>query len=352
MPKHEIIRSDALQDLREEIARLRLQVAALLSERDDLIYRICPDLERRYHAIFGDLIVETLRGKMMVLAYRRVIERLQAAIYREENITRLEIEQKVREEQEEYEKTVHEKAEEYRKEKEQEKSREEQRERWNEEYRKKHDGKDPDPEKYKEKEPDGGTGDSDKKKEDREKAFDQSKDRMNDRGRKGPDEEDPDDQEPEPQSFDQELKQLYRKLVKRLHPDSNPNQTTREKELFIEVQKAFKQGDLERLRQIWDELQGFAEAVEEDEDDIEKLTKIRDELLKKREELAAEIREIKSREPYTYKRILDDPEVVELSKEQFEKLIAEYQKQADELKVHIEQLTAELEALQKRKRRE
>ena len=47
-----------------------------------------------------------------------------------------------------------------------------------------------------------------------------------------------------------ELRALYALLVKKLHPDINPGQTEREKELFLKVVAAYKTQDLATLRQI------------------------------------------------------------------------------------------------------
>jgi regulator of replication initiation timing len=47
----------------------------------------------------------------------------------------------------------------------------------------------------------------------------------------------------------QKLKEIFRVLCKRLHPDLNPNQTEEEKELFIKVKAAY---DLHRLGELQD----------------------------------------------------------------------------------------------------
>ncbi len=46
---------------------------------------------------------------------------------------------------------------------------------------------------------------------------------------------------------DRRLKTLYRKLVRRLHPDGKAELSARERELWHEVQAAYQSGDLERL---------------------------------------------------------------------------------------------------------
>lgn len=47
-----------------------------------------------------------------------------------------------------------------------------------------------------------------------------------------------------------ELKQIYRILVKRLHPDWNPDLTQEERDLFMRVQAAYKTANLQELRNI------------------------------------------------------------------------------------------------------
>ena len=47
-----------------------------------------------------------------------------------------------------------------------------------------------------------------------------------------------------------ELKSLYRALMKRLHPDWNPNQTDQEKDLFLRAKAAYNSCDLQELRNI------------------------------------------------------------------------------------------------------
>ncbi len=47
-----------------------------------------------------------------------------------------------------------------------------------------------------------------------------------------------------------ELKQIYRILVKRLHPDWNPDLTQQERDLFVRVQAAYKTANLQELMNI------------------------------------------------------------------------------------------------------
>lgn len=49
-----------------------------------------------------------------------------------------------------------------------------------------------------------------------------------------------------------ELRALYKTLVKRLHPDLNPQYSEAEKKLFLATVKAYQQGDLAQMRALMD----------------------------------------------------------------------------------------------------
>ena len=70
----EIIVSDALEKMKEEIRILKTKLAELLQERDDLIYHICPELRAKYAAEIGDYQNRANYQELMILELKRRIE--------------------------------------------------------------------------------------------------------------------------------------------------------------------------------------------------------------------------------------------------------------------------------------
>lgn len=105
-----------------------------------------------------------------------------------------------------------------------------------------------------------------------------------------------------------ELRDLYRRLVHRLHPDLHPEQTEWEKELFLKVQDAYEKEDLDRLRELEEQLEAGmpTEAVDNDttEEWEERVNRLKEEIAKMREEIA----DILGQFPFTYRNNLNDQE--------------------------------------------
>ena len=122
------------------------------------------------------------------------------------------------------------------------------------------------------------------------------------------------------------IKDLYRKIVKRLHPDIHPNATQHEKDLLNKANDAYKEKDEQTLQAIWDELSGLDMPEEKYEDTEEGRKKLRElmELLRARvKALMEEVRAIQSEFPYTEMEFLNDEGAV--SKRQ-DRLHAEIEK--------------------------
>ncbi len=133
----------------------------------------------------------------------------------------------------------------------------------------------------------------------------------------------------------QRAKTLYRRLAKLIHPDINPETDRQDtlKELWQRILTAYGHNDVKELseleiltRKALEEL--GAGAIRIDIPDIED----------KIDELKAEIQNIQSTEPYTYKDLLENEEAVEKKKTELTEELASYKKYQEELEEIINQM--------------
>ncbi len=130
-----------------------------------------------------------------------------------------------------------------------------------------------------------------------------------------------------------ELKNLYKRLVHRLHPDLHPEQSEWERELFLKVQEAYRDGNLKRLRELEAELNAGMPSDSVGSSTIEDWEE-RIRILKEQiEAIRHEIENIENDFPFTYRDKLQDQEWISARQE--------------ELRITIEQQKAEKERLQK-----
>lgn len=131
-----------------------------------------------------------------------------------------------------------------------------------------------------------------------------------------------------------ELRDLYRKLVHRLHPDLHPEQTEWEKELFLKVQDAYEKGDLEKLRELAQQLEAGmpADAVDNEttEEWEERVNQLKEEIAKIREEIEKILQEF----PFTYRERLNNPEWIAQTQDMLRKEISELEKE----KIRLEKI--------------
>ena len=133
--------------------------------------------------------------------------------------------------------------------------------------------------------------------------------------------------------------------MKRLHPDVHPNPTEREKDLLDRANKAYKAGDLEEMRRIWEELSGTEQSEESFEDTEEGRAQLREliEKLRKRcAELEKEIRQIKTSFPYTIKALLDDDKALEMKHRELMDRLAEVRAMLDRVDEYIAELKRQM----------
>lgn len=125
-----------------------------------------------------------------------------------------------------------------------------------------------------------------------------------------------------------ELKKLFRKLVKLMHPDLHPQFYKDEEanELWDRIQNAYQRNDLDALRDLEMLVMDFVSKHGEqaEDDDIPNI----DQRINK---LEMTILHITTTEPYTLRRILANKESMEQEKERLEKTIDEYEGYVQEL---------------------
>lgn len=109
---------------------------------------------------------------------------------------------------------------------------------------------------------------------------------------------------------DDELKQLYRELAKRIHPDlstSEPDHLRRER-LMAEVNDAYSKGEKERLRRILDDLDMSPEAVEGEDIAAELVRTIRRiaQVRRRLEQISKEIADLEQAEIFHLWHVCND----------------------------------------------
>ena len=349
MMSNELIKGKSeYESLREHIAALREQIALLTAERDELKFRECPRIQAEYNAKIGYRMLELYRAKARLLQLRRAVEILQAARNRQEKKDAEEAKREARDAYREYEEKLEEDAKKLHETNEYRKREAKKDEEWRKRY--------------------GASGG--KKTGAGEMPASSSRDIISrhpggqENGPKGPDPENgssgaasgpgngegggegtanADSAKQDPPKFksrEDALKYYHRKLVKMLHPDANPNQTQEEAALFLEMEKAFQEGDLDKLIEIYDMLMARdAELhLSDTPEDIERLREIAQTLEKKKNALLDEIEAIKTDFPYTAKELLENEEEVEKILQRIKEGLEEIERQYQELLVRFNRL--------------
>ena len=270
------------EKLLEEIHALQARIAYLTAYRDDLIYHVCPSLRAEYEEKIASLERELLAAQMDLAEKQRIIEILQAQMNRREEPSFKQAKSRAHAEFTSYEEDLKQKA----------KEAEEFKEYWEKETQ--------------------------WSQHDLLEEHDQSAG---------------------------EIKDLYRKIVKRLHPDVHPNPTEREKDLLIKAAEAYRKGDSETLRAIWDELCGMEMPDEQYENSEEGRKWLREQIRKLKARLLAlenEIDQICSEYPYTMKNFLEDEGAVEERRRELNQQLQTTRDMAEQLQEYIEQLQKQM----------
>ena len=133
----------------------------------------------------------------------------------------------------------------------------------------------------------------------------------------------------------EEIKKIYRRVAKRLHPDICPL-TAEDPELadlFQRVLIAYRANDLKAIREAETLINRYLKELGE-----EPFTGEIENLPEKIADLETEISNILNTEPYTFKMLLDDEEAIAKKNKELDEEIESYQKYKEELWAHMESL--------------
>ena len=336
------------ETLLKDIQILRDRVAMLTALRDDLVYHICPSLRSEYEEKIASLERELLASQLYLLEMERILEILQAQLNQGQKPSMEEAEEKARKEYQEYQDDLNKKA----------KEAEDFQDQWKKksnwyEYDDGYRNRQEDSYEEGPEDPDAGGGknkgnkDGKTGKNKEEKKGKEDKGEKEDKRNKGEKGEKEDKKDKDRSSRVAELKKIYRKIVKLLHPDVHPNPTPKEKELLNQAIQAYDRGDLETMQKIWQELTGSGAVLEEEifEDSPEGIAKMREilkNLRKRLKELNEEIRQIRSAFPYTMKDFLENEEAVEKKRSQMQEQIDKTREMNRQLNERIKELKKQL----------
>lgn len=313
---------DEYESLVKEVQRLKMVVAALEAEKDDLELNVCRRLRAEYDEKIGNLEMQITGYNLEIERLRSIIERMQAAVNRNETVTPEEAGKEADEKLKDFYEELGKKAEQSKADQEYAKHRAETDQENADNYGYQCDESEDASEEFDWDEFFKNINDFNKAFEDFFRAF------------SGADSEDSEDYS-RSESYDQggsakknvnpakELKSLYRKIVKALHPDNKKNRTGKDDELLMEAKKAFEEGNLERLRQI-------AEMIEDEDvekrfgnnpEDLEALKDLKERLKTRMMQLEREVQHIKSSFPYSEKDFLADNGAVTAKQAELNKII-------------------------------
>ncbi|HHU55947.1 MAG TPA: hypothetical protein GXZ48_04580 [Acholeplasmataceae bacterium] len=132
-----------------------------------------------------------------------------------------------------------------------------------------------------------------------------------------------------------QINDIYRKIVRKIHPDLNPNIDESTKELWEEAKEAYEIDDFEKLKEIESKLENIK--IESfDENDYEKLVERKTTLQRRIYEEKLRLRDMEKEFPYNKTSILDDEEMVKEVVSEIKEEIEKLEKKYEELQIRLD----------------
>lgn len=255
-----IILNPEFENLVKEIEELKIQIANLIEERDQLFYHDCKLIKAEYMSKIGVLEYKVYEFQMKYLRLKRKLELYQVYINRQELPNETEIENQLEAEYQEYEQKI-------------------------------------------------------------KDMYEDVQNSLASLTGKILSEED-----------SAEVKKLYRILIKKLHPDLNPNYNEETKQLFLKLEYAYQNGDLKTLQNILLLIEDINPNKNELEiGELEELKNKKKKLLVFIEDLYSAIDKIKNSFPYNQIKFIKDKKQITIKQKELNATL-------DDLKIAYKEL--------------
>lgn len=138
-----------------------------------------------------------------------------------------------------------------------------------------------------------------------------------------------------------ELKKLYHDIVRKLHPDLNPNLPDEAAVLWERVQAAYQMNEWQELYLLAEMVEELLEGKKDPVEAINSLVQMQEEtakILQKTSELETQIAKTKERVPFVYEKLLRDPAAIKVKRHDLDwqiKLCKNRLKELKELRIEF-----------------